>query len=470
MKIKFLRKDPENMRLILIFTGWSTGPEVGAGIDIPGWDVAVAYDFTELNPDTSFLDSYYTVYLFGWSLGVFAASRTLPHERITAAFAVNGTTDPVDDIFGIPVAIYNGTAENLNERNLMKFRIRMMRDRTAYENAAALFHDNGDAAVIDNLRNQLTVIRDTSAITDINLSESATDGISPLPWVRAYISKNDRIFPPDNQKRAWSRDPDVEIVELDDAHYTDLAQIVRSVISDPTKVSRQFSKASVSYDTHAIAQYSAAIKLATLLGERKPVTNGSVLEIGCGTGLFTKEYAGILHPRRATFVDITATGPFGIAENEEYYIEDAERWIEKQTCAWDTIVSASAIQWFADIPRFLHLCARQLKDNGILAISTFLPGNMGELDELRPSPLLYPKADQLREWMERDFDDVMIREDCIKVEFRSAREMLMHLKHTGVAGSAPTRKLNMSEMSHLRSLTYRPVYVTGKKKKSIETD
>jgi hypothetical protein len=90
---------------------------------------------------------------------------------------------------------------------------------------------------------------------------------------------------------------------------------------------------------------------------------------------------------------------------------------------------------------------------------------MGELDELRPSPLLYPKADQLREWMERDFDDVMIREDCIKVEFRSAREMLMHLKHTGVAGSAPTRKLNMSEMSHLRSLTYRPVYVTGKKKK-----
>ena len=102
MKIKFLRKDPENMRLILIFTGWSTGPEVGAGIDIPGWDVAVAYDFTELNPDTSFLDSYYTVYLFGWSLGVFAASRTLPHERITAAFAVNRTLDFIFIVKGMP--------------------------------------------------------------------------------------------------------------------------------------------------------------------------------------------------------------------------------------------------------------------------------------------------------------------------------------------------------------------------------
>ena len=214
MKIKFLRKDPENMRLILIFTGWSTGPEVGAGIDIPGWDVAVAYDFTELNPDTSFLDSYYTVYLFGWSLGVFAASRTLPHERITAAFAVNGTTDPVNDIFGIPMAIYNGTAENLNERNLMKFRIRMMRDRTAYEKASALFPDNGNAAIIDNLRDQLIVIRNASAIPDFNLPESTNNGMSPLPWVRAYISKNDRIFPPDNQKRAWSRVPDVEMLNL----------------------------------------------------------------------------------------------------------------------------------------------------------------------------------------------------------------------------------------------------------------
>lgn len=456
MKIDFLHTDPQNTRLILIFTGWSTGPEAGADISMDGWDVAVVHDFTELTLDTSFLDTYYTVYLFAWSLGVFASSRLLPAERITAAFAVNGTLDPVDDRFGIPEAIYDGTADGLDARNLRKFRLRMLPDRSLIS-----MFDEPDAARIENLRHQLREIREASA---------SPRQVDSLPWVRAYVSKGDRIFPPANQTEAWRRDAEVDIVELDEAHYVDLGSIVKMAISDPKKVSERFGKASVSYDTHAIAQYSAAIKLAGKFDALRPSDGITTLEIGCGTGLFTREYSRVVTPAEATFVDITEVGPFGIAPKETYVVEDAERWIERQQQTWDAILSASAIQWFADIPRFLRECHRCLNPGGIIAISTFVPGNMEELDALRPSPLLYPKAEQLREWLERDFEEVEVTEDEIRVEFRSVRDVLMHLKHTGVAGSAPSTGLTIKDMSHLRTLTYRPVYLLARKRPETDSD
>lgn len=457
MKIEFLKREDKNSRLILVMAGWSADAAIARDISREGWDVAVVYDFSELSLDTSFLDRYYTVYVFAWSLGVFAASRVLPAERITAAFAINGTLSPADDRCGIPQAIFKGTADGLTARNLLKFRMRMTKGREEWNRIRGLFDPADDPEVIENLRRQLYNVME-SCIGDATFNQ--------LPWTRAYVCREDRIFPAANQKEAWRRDPEVEIVETDGGHYADISNIVNMVIADLRKVSEKFSKASGSYDTHAIAQYSAAIRLAARFMEMAPRKNGRLLEIGCGTGLFTREYSREIRPESATFVDITETGPFGISENESYFVEDAERWIEKSAEKWDMIVSASCIQWFADIPRFLHQCHEHLTEGGVIALSTFLPGNMEELDELRPSPLLYPRADQLKGWLSRDFEDVRVVEDCIRVEFKSAREVLMHLKHTGVGGSAPTGGLSMSSMSHLRSLTYRPVYITARRQRN----
>ena len=458
MKLEFLKKEEDNTRLILVFAGWSTGPEIARGIDMPGWDVAVAYDFSSLSLDTCFLSSYYTVYLFAWSLGVYAASLTLPAHRITSAFAINGTLHPVDDELGIPDAIFRGTAENLSVRNLLKFRMRMMRDTAQWKECSRLFDCEPDDGRIEHLRNELINI----LVSASSSGNEATQKPS-LQWTRAYISTGDRIFPPANMRKAWNLDPDVEQTESAGGHYTDIAEIVRNVISDPRKVSEKFARAASTYDTHAIAQYSIALKLASKFEEICVGSISDLLEIGCGTGLFTREYSRWLRPRRATFVDITRTGPFCIADEEKYVTEDAEKWIAAEKGAYDAIVSASCIQWFADIPRFLHECSEHLRPGGVLALSTFLPGNMGELDEVRPTPLLYPKKNQLIEWLEHDFTDIEVTDEEIKVEFKSVREMLMHLKHTGVGGSAPSSGRSMSDLAHLKSLTYRPVYITARK-------
>ena len=478
MKVEFIHKAKENSRLILIFTGWSAEPRLYANVSHDTWDVAVVYDYSDLTLPDAVLDGYYTVYVFAWSLGVFAAERTLDPRRITAAYAINGTPLPVSDTHGLPVEIFMGTADNLTPENLYRFRRRMMPDK---ETLNRCFPAEENAEQTEYLRKGLYTVASSAP-------KCASEEAWRLPWTRAYISANDRIFPPENMRRCWAIDPDVQTVETDWAHYTDIGLVIRSVIADTITISRHFSNASDSYDTHAIAQNMAAIRLASLIkahleenrkrqqisgvaeitGTDCGVSGVSTLEIGPGTGLFTKEYGSLLSPARAEFVDIADIPRFGVAPEEHYHKCDAELWLADEGEEYDWILSASAIQWFADIPRFLHECSRHLRPGGRIAMSTFLPGNMGELDEFRPVPLRYPGAAELQEWLDRDFEDILVEEDEIKVEFRSVRDMMMHLKHTGVTGSAPSPGLSISALRRLRTLTYRPVYFTAKAKVRLD--
>ena len=66
--------------------------------------------------------------------------------------------------------------------------------------------------------------------------------------------------------------------------------------------------------------------------------------------------------------------------------------------------------------------------------------------------------------MERNYSDIRIETEDMKVEIQSVREMLMHLKHTGVGGSAPSSGHSLKDMAELHTLTYRPVWLIGRKK------
>lgn len=459
MILKFLKKNG-NHRLILIFTGWGTGPELYYDVDIPGWDVAVAFriDGKPMNMDR--LEGYYTIYLFAWSLGVYMADRKLPQERITKAFAINGTVAPVHDDFGIPVEIFRGTADNLDPRNLTKFRRRTMPDSETFKR---LFPEEGSPLMCRCLASQLHEVMDMTNDGDV---------MPHLQWTRAYIGTSDRIFPPKNLEAAWRLDSEVEIVKSDDAHFMDIPAIIRSVIADTDKVSSRFSKAAATYDSHAIPQKMTALHLADMLRKVADSTKiHHVLEIGPGTGFLTRAWSRFLTPEHTDFVDITPVGPFDIPGHADYHIADAEAWVADwsgkcgsvESCGkYDLIVSSSAIQWFADIPRFLANCAAILNPEGILAISTFAPGNLSELDVLRPAPLLYPTLNKLCDALEGHFFVMDHDSFTIRMEFENRRHLMMHLKHTGVAGSASPSKV--APLTDFSTLTYRPVFILGRRK------
>ncbi|MDE6009972.1 MAG: DUF452 family protein, partial [Muribaculaceae bacterium] len=216
MKTRLIHHVPGNRRLILLFTGWSTTPEFYTGLHADGWDIMTVYDYTSSELDPSILTGYTTVFILAWSLGVAAVelaatAGAIDTGRITAAFAVNGTTYPAHDTMGIPVGIYDGTEAGLSPRTLERFRRRMSSARDPYplpgEASSSLEGEVNMEETILRLRKELRRLHDGGKV-------------SWLPWRRAYISKSDLIFPAANQRTAWEQDIHApQIVEIEAGHY-----------------------------------------------------------------------------------------------------------------------------------------------------------------------------------------------------------------------------------------------------------
>ncbi|MDE6548929.1 MAG: methyltransferase domain-containing protein, partial [Muribaculaceae bacterium] len=173
-------------------------------------------------------------------------------------------------------------------------------------------------------------------------------------------------------------------------------------------------------------------------------------EIGAGQGLLTETWRRILHPLKTTFVDLLPMPQFGVSENDEYVVADAEEWLRNSSAKYDVILSASTIQWFADPVGFIRTVKGHLNPGGFAVISTFSKGNLHELDSIRPCPLIYHTAEEYK-----DVTGIEVEEWDRTLTFSSPREMLMHLRHTGVS---PRRSTSSKPLTALPTeLTYRPL-------------
>lgn len=445
MKISFINNSNESGRLILLFPGWSCGRELYDDFCFKGWDVAVVEDYSDFHLDASPLSGYSTVYLFAWSLGVFMAEISGIASLVTGAFALNGTLTPADDSFGIPREIFIGTAENLSPRNLQKFRKRMAGDSATYRETFARDFSEEETAFWKGI---LFKILDVQAAVD-----------SPaLPWSKVFLSENDAIFPFENMKRHWEHigeNLNCEIIVLEEGHYVPLDRIVRYCIPQIEKVSRRFSRAASTYDKRAVAQRELAATLRAHLCEAGVKTGGRILEIGPGTGIFTREIIETFSPSEMDFVDISDMRPDAEGIKSEFHQCDAEEWIADCRKSYDAILSSSTVQWFVNLSLFIRNCAERLTEEGILGFSTFLPGNLDELSALRPSPIHYHIAEEILEWMDQWFDNLTFEPRTITLHFASPRELFSHLRETGVGGSAPEGKLPLSALRSLTTLTFR---------------
>lgn len=448
MKLEFLRQTPDNDRLILIYAGWSTSAGFYAGIDRDGWDVAVVSGYDTDHLDLSGALKYSTIYIFAWSMGVWAATRSFPSERVAHAVAINGTPWPMHNHYGIPEAVFKATCENLDERNLKKFRRRMVADKQQMDILTAKLPASDD---IDYLKSELQHIMDSDMSADCH-----------FPWTRAYIAAGDRIFPAEAQSAAWQRQGTAEIITTGGPHYSDLPQIINSIIQNPVKVGYRFEQALTTYDSAAIPQRQTAGLLVEKLSEFTPRRGGKMLEIGPATGILTRMASEKLKPSEIDFVELFKIPPFNVAPTERYWCGDAERWLSGNDGKWDFIISSSAVQWFVDLDAFLKNAAAHLKKEGVLAISTFTAGNLKELNEVRPYGMLYHSEQRIMQMAKRHFKRVETSVADLLINFQHPREALLHLKHTGAAGSSQASGsiadlLKAISISGEPRLTYRPM-------------
>ena len=454
MKLDFTVKQ-NNRKLILIFAGWGMSPAPFSNIRLAGHDIAVIWDYCDTALDIKALSGYTDIYLFAWSFGVYMASQVLASTGLTPTVkvAVNGTLRPIDDTEGIPSQIFRGTLENLSERNLDKFYRRMCKNAESF----ASFSANRPDRDIEGLKEELIAIENAYSHDDSG-SHAAAD------WDRAVIAGNDRIFPPDNQRRAWRTLQRTRIIE-DGAHLPDWQTLIEQEIIDKSLVAQKFARSAATYDDNADVQRHIAEKLWLLWQKASPAPPLSILEAGYGTGMLTRLYMSKWHPYRVSLWDL-APVEIELPEAGEIIAGDAEELIRLIPEAYyEAIATASAMQWFDSPERWLHNAAQALTAGGIIAVSTFGPDNMHEIAKITGMPLRYYSVEELASMTPAGCRIISVEEEHITKEFDSPREVMHHLKLTGVNAmrNTPTdirRLISGYPMTGGKAcLTYHPIYL-----------
>lgn len=458
MKLDFIHRH-NNYRLLLIFAGWGMDPGVFTGLYRRGYDIAVAWDYRDEDFDPSPLAEYGEIALLAWSMGVFAADRIVPRLQLplSVTIAVNGTPWPINDTKGIPEAIFNGTLRGLNERSLMKFYRRMCGSSDEF----ARFQAHTPKRSIEELKEELQAIKDRSC--------TGHDGV--MRWDKAIVSDNDAIIPTTNQINAWHEH---EIHLIPGPHIPEWQKLVDTMLIDKLLVHDRFSKGFATYEREAEAQASSAERLWHLWQAHGTTTPAErLIEIGYGTGIFTRMYAPAINIRDWQLWDIVE--PAGIIPaGARTETGDAEAGIHRiATESVDKIVSASTIQWFNSLPGFFRQAARTLKHGGELIVSTFGPLTFRELAAAGVPPLPYPDAATLRKYISgAGLKTVHISEDLICRRFASPHEVLLHIRATGVnalnatATPAQVRRILSDyprETDGKATLTYQPIYIIATK-------
>lgn len=241
-------------------------------------------------------------------------------------------------------------------------------------------------------------------------------------------------------------------------------------------IRKRFHKASKTYSSEAIIQNKIAKKLIEeiiVLGERN---FDSILEIGCGTGLLSKEINRSFEFNTLNLNDICQIHleDKSLSELVNYFEGDAENITLPNN--QDLIISSSTLQWFNNLESFYSKINSLLSSNGLFAFSSFSKENFIEIKTITNQGLDYISFEENKILLEKNFEIIYSYQDIIKLYFSTPKEILVHLRNTGVnAINSPNwtkgkliHFIEGYEKFYIKNkgycLTYNPYYFICKKK------
>lgn len=158
-----------------------------------------------------------------------------------------------------------------------------------------------------------------------------------------------------------------------------LASVVDTGL-DKKKVAQSFSRAAATYDSVAQLQRDIGAQLFAQLPDSLPAQS-SVLDLGSGTGFFTRQLAAKYPASQIVGLDIAEGMLHYAAEQSDginWLCSDAEL-LPIADNSVDIIFSSLAIQWCNNLPQLMAGLARVLKPDGQLRIATLGPHTLHEL-------------------------------------------------------------------------------------------
>ena len=208
------------------------------------------------------------------------------------------------------------------------------------------------------------------------------------------------------------------------------------------------------YEKYSLAQKQVAKNLLDYMGKSNIFNTqiNSIFEIGCGTGIFTKEYRKyFLHS------DLILNDIFDVREfikDIDYNIFIQENIEELDIPKSDLVVSSSVFQWIKDKDSLIKNIAENT-DN--LCFSSYVSGNLIEIKNHFDISLDYLNIEEFKEILKKYFSSVKSYSETIKLDFKAPMAVLKHLKHTGVTGFQRT---SISKIKTFKDniLTYEVAY------------
>ncbi len=231
-------------------------------------------------------------------------------------------------------------------------------------------------------------------------------------------------------------------------------------------IKKRFGKSLNSYENCAIVQKEMAKKLIEKLSYK---FYDNILEIGCGTGVLTKEIIKNIGFKNYIAVDIVSDCKNYINKISDR-INFTESDIEKYYPDYNQnlVISNASLQWVEDLPEIIKKINTYLSKNGEFVFTIFGKENYREFSQFVESPLKYYDLKELKEIC-KDFKIIAIEDEIKMIEFDSPREVLHHIKNTGVNALSHT-VWTKSDLVHFEEsypknsngnycLTYHPIYV-----------
>jgi len=251
------------------------------------------------------------------------------------------------------------------------------------------------------------------------------------------------------------------------------------VKADKKQVQLHFARAAATYDEQAVIQLRVAEQLLSLVETYSSRPPDSALEIGCCTGLLTRQIVSrfpgleLLHVNDLVENFRRHIGQIDIPGRIEFLAGDIETLpLPRQ---YRLIISSSTFHWFHDLAGFFEKLHLHLHADGVLAFSMYGPGNLQEIRALTGGGLEYPSLNQLAEMLEPHFAVLTATEVQEVLFFQDPSAVLQHLRETGVNALTGTgwSKHRLQEFNRQYQkqfsgkngirLTYHPMYILARR-------
>lgn len=216
---------------------------------------------------------------------------------------------------------------------------------------------------------------------------------------------------------------------------------MRNLNIDKSHVALRFAQAGQSYTEHAVVQKQIARHLFDLIYKYCPTSFDQVFEIGCGSGNLSHLLLENFQINHLFLNDLypEIQQHFQANTNLEYLIGDIEQIEFPKNL--DLMASSSALQWVQNLDAIFQKAFQSLNQRsdstGYLCFSTFGQQNLQEIKTLTGQGLDYLSIENIQDkLLKNGFEILHISEQHEVLNFNHPKQILQHLKATGVTATA----------------------------------